>query len=56
MLKGNLFDLKIAAGDSSDTRAGCGEGQSHPLKSAEWIEKILSKNLFMENKVESGLN
>lgn len=61
MLKGNMFDLKMAAGDSSDTRAGggeCGEGQPHPLESAKWIEKSSpkKKNLFMENKVESGLN
>lgn len=43
MLKGNLFDLKMAAGDSSDTRAGGGEGQSHPLESAKWIEKSSPK-------------
>lgn len=46
MLKGNMFDLKMAAGDSSDTRAGggeCGEGQPHPLESAKWIEKSSQK-------------
>lgn len=43
MLKGNLFDLKMTAGDSSDTRAGGGEGQSHPLESAKWIEKSSPK-------------
>lgn len=53
MLKGNLFDLKMAAGDSSDIRAGggeCGEGQPHPLESAKWIKKSSSKKESLYGK------
>lgn len=47
----------MAAGESSDMGVGGGEDQSHPLESAKWIEKSSPKvSIFMENKVESGLN